>query len=248
MPLHNLIKPEVAKSDEKSSSSGKKTNEHSQSGTTKWGNGNNFEIDSGEVGLVTNASGSARIRIGPTELVCAIYGPKASQKLSLVESMGHLECEIKFAPFVEKPGSEMKDEGDSSIEKHISGVVVESLRSSLMLEKYPKMAISMFINVISSSGNTNFDSSTAITCGSLALADASIAMYDLVTASTVKVGQEENAGCVTVATMQGRALITNMLFNGRNSGTELADAVKQCCERNATIRTSGKALLETVER
>ena len=54
----------------------------------------------------------------------------------------------------------------------MASVVVESLRSSLMLERYPKMIISMAINVINSSGDTNFDIGSAVTCASLALADA----------------------------------------------------------------------------
>ena len=39
----------------------------------------------------------------------------------------------------------------------MANVVVESLRSSLMLERYPKMIISVAINVINSSGDINFD-------------------------------------------------------------------------------------------
>ena len=245
MPVLNVFVPDVAE-ETSSSAKGKKTKGKSNKGSSEQQKVNPMTVDSGEIGTTTNASGSARMRMGNSEMICAIYGPKASQKLSLVESIGQVECDIHFAPFIEKPVTDMKDDSDSSFEKHMAGVVVESLRSSLMLEKYPKMVISIAINVMSSSGNSSFDIGTAITCASLALADASIAMYDLVTASTAVIdGGESSSNCVTVATMQGRAQITNILFHGRNAGSELAKAIKECCETNATIRTSCRGILET---
>ena len=77
------------------------------------------------------------------------------------------------------------------------------------------------------------------------LGDASISMYDLVTACTL-VGDDKSRGNnVTVATMQSRAQITNILIDGRSSGSELAMAMKRCCETNAHVRESARALLLT---
>lgn len=246
MPVVNAYVPEVAEVQSSSSNKGDKVDSGPNTDTGDERETIPLTMDHGETGMVTNSSGSARIRVGSSEIICAVYGPKASQKLSLVESTGQLECDICFAPFVEKPAMDSKDDSDTSLEKYMAGIVVESLRSSLMLEKYPKMVISIAVNVISSSANTNFDIGTAVTCASLALADASIAMYDLVTACTALLGgRTRNSNCVTVATMQGRAQITNILFTGRNAGSELAQAVKQCCENNAAIRARGRVLLET---
>ena len=50
-----------------------------------------------------------------------------------------------------------------------------------MLEKLPKCVVSIYVVVLESDGG---ELASAITCASLALADAAIEMYDIVTASS----------------------------------------------------------------
>ncbi len=163
------------------------------------GNNSNGTVDReinnavGQIGLVSGASGSARWKEGGADVICSVYGPRAPAKSTSVDLNGRVECELRYAPFVMKPrfgdtdNQQSKDSyGDAdSLEKHIAGTLVESIRSSIFLEKYPKMLISIVVSLQSSSGYFGLDLSAAIVCASLALADASIEMRDLVSASSI---------------------------------------------------------------
>jgi exosome complex component MTR3 len=63
----------------------------------------------------------------------------------------------------------------------MSAVLVQALSPAVMLEKLPKCVISIYVVVLENDGS---ELSAAITCASLALADAAIEMYDLVAASS----------------------------------------------------------------
>jgi exosome complex component RRP41 len=130
-----------------------------------------------EVGILSNADGSAYIQQGGNKILAAVYGPKElhPKHLALPDRMV-LRCRYHMAPFSVQ---ERKSPAPSRREVEISKVIRESLEPSIFIEYYPRTAIDIFIEVLQADGGTRCAS---ITAASLALADAGIPMRDLVTA------------------------------------------------------------------
>ena len=257
MPLSNCVAPPVVDLPGSSSSSARKAN---SSG------GKESVEGTGMVGLISGASGSARWQGHGVDVVCAVYGPMAPQKSSAVDMKARVDCELRYAPYVTKPRSGTSEGGQQqqlkdshanadSLEKYMSSNLIESIQSSLFLEKYPKMLISIVINIQSSSQYMGLDLSAATVCASLALANASIEMRDLVSASTLFFSHDGSGtfhehldhgeyftackspfGMMSVATMHNRNEIVNVIFEGRASGTKMSEMIQKCCEKNATLR------------
>jgi len=130
-----------------------------------------------EVGVLSNADGSAYIEQGKNKILAAIYGPKElhPKHLALPDRMA-LRCRYHMAPFSVQ---ERKSPAPSRREVELSKVIRESLEPSIFLEYYPRTGIDVFVEVLQADGSTRCAS---ITAASLALADAGIPMRDLVVA------------------------------------------------------------------
>jgi len=130
-----------------------------------------------EVGVLSNADGSAYIETGKNKILAAIYGPKElhPKHLALPDRMV-LRCRYHMAPFSVQ---ERKSPAPSRREVELSKVIRESLEPSIFLEYYPRTGIDVFVEVLQADGSTRCAS---ITAASLALADAGIPMRDLVVA------------------------------------------------------------------
>jgi len=130
-----------------------------------------------EVGVLSNADGSAYIEQGKNKILAAVYGPKElhPKHLSLPDRMV-LRCRYHMAPFSVQ---ERKSPAPSRREIELSKVIRESLEPAIFLEYYPRTGIDVFIEVLQADGSTRCAS---ITAASLALADAGIPMRDLVVA------------------------------------------------------------------
>jgi exosome complex component RRP41 len=130
-----------------------------------------------EVGVLSNADGSAYIEQGKNKILAAVFGPKElhPKHLSLPDRMA-LRCRYHMAPFSVQ---ERKSPAPSRREVELSKVIRESLEPSIFLEYYPRTGIDVFVEVLQADGGTRCAS---ITAASLALADAGIPMRDLVVA------------------------------------------------------------------
>jgi exosome complex component RRP41 len=130
-----------------------------------------------EVGVLSNADGSAYIEQGKNKILAAVYGPKEMhpKHLSLPDRMV-LRCRYHMAPFSVQ---ERKSPAPSRREVELSKVIRESLEPSVFLEYYPRTGIDVFVEVLQADGGTRCAS---ITAASLAIADAGIPMRDLVVA------------------------------------------------------------------
>jgi exosome complex component RRP41 len=130
-----------------------------------------------EVGVLSNADGSAYIEQGKNKILAAVYGPKElhPKHMALPDRMV-LRCRYHMAPFSVQ---ERKSPAPSRREIELSKVIRESLEPSIFLEYYPKTGIDIFIEVLQADGSTRCAS---IVAASLALADAGIPMRDLVVA------------------------------------------------------------------
>ena len=130
-----------------------------------------------EVGVLSNADGSAYIEQGRNKILAAVYGPKEvhPRHLSLPDR-ALLRCRYHMAPFSVE---ERKSPAPSRREIELSKVIREALEPAIFLERYPRTAIDVFIEILQADGGTRC---AGITVASLALADAGIPMRDLVVA------------------------------------------------------------------
>lgn len=142
-----------------------------------------------EVGILSNASGSAYVEFGKTRVIAAVYGPREPpQRHMVLPHRAVLRCRYHMAPF---STDERKNPAPSRREIEISKVIREALEPVVMSEAFPRTSIDIFIEVISADGGTR---TAAINAASLALADAGIPMRDLVAA--VAVGKV--SGCLVL--------------------------------------------------
>jgi exosome complex component RRP41 len=130
-----------------------------------------------EVGVLSNADGSAYIEQGKNKILAAVYGPKElhPKHMALPDRMV-LRCRYHMAPFSVQ---ERKSPAPSRREIELSKVIREALEPSIFLEYYPRTGLDIFIEVLQADGSTRCAS---IVAASLALADAGIPMRDLVVA------------------------------------------------------------------
>ncbi|XP_061826243.1 exosome complex component MTR3 [Nerophis lumbriciformis] len=126
-------------------------------------------------GLVSQAKGSAYMEAGDTKLMCCVYGPRETERKDETDmKCGRLTTDMRFAPFsCPERGSWIQGSQD----KDFSLMLQESLQPALCLHKYPRSQIEVNVMVLENSGSVL---AHAVTCASLALADAGIEMYDLV--------------------------------------------------------------------
>lgn len=145
----------------------------------------NFRDISCDTGIITCASGSAFFSFGDTKVYCAVYGPRANQRGSTsgkFSDTGLLECDVRFAA----ANSHILS---LSSEPRMTQQLRDAIAPSLRLSRYPKAVISVYAVVVQSAGG---ELAALISCASLALADASIELNDLVSATTVGLRQSKN--------------------------------------------------------
>jgi len=130
-----------------------------------------------EVGILSNADGSAYIEQGRSKILAAVYGPRELHPRHLaLPDRAMLRCRYHMAPFSVE---ERKSPAPSRREIELSKVIREALEPTIFLELYPRTAIDLYIEILQADGGTRC---AGITVASLALADAGIPMRDLVVA------------------------------------------------------------------
>ena len=137
-----------------------------------------------EVGVLSNADGSALVEFGRTRVLAAVYGPREPpQKFMLLPDRAILRVRYHMAPF---STSDRKSPAPSRREIELSKVIREALEPIVLTKQFPRTAIDVFIEVLQADGGTR---TTGVTAASLALADAGIPMRALV--GGVAVGKVE---------------------------------------------------------
>ncbi|MBS7646821.1 MAG: exosome complex exonuclease Rrp41 [Candidatus Bathyarchaeia archaeon] len=204
-----------------------------------------------EVGVLSNADGSAYIEQGKNKILAAVYGPKElhPKHLALPDRMV-LRCRYHMAPFSVQ---ERKSPAPSRREIELSKVIREAIEPAVFVEYYPRTAVDLFVEVLQADGSTRC---TSITAASLALADAGIPMRDLVAAcSAGKVEDvivldlmdtEDKVGSadVPVAYMPNLGVITLLQMDGTLTHEEFEKAVNLAIEGCKKIYTLQKEALK----
>jgi exosome complex component RRP41 len=190
-----------------------------------------------EVGILSNADGSAYIEQGKNKILAAVFGPKEMhpKHLALPDRMV-IRCRYHMAPFSVQ---ERKSPAPSRREIELSKVIREALEPAIFIEHYPRTGIDIFIEVLQADGSTRCAS---ITAASVALADAGIPMRDLVAACSAgkvddtivldlmdtedKMGEAD----VPVAFMSNQNAITLLQMDGTLTLEEFESAVNLAIE------------------
>ncbi|XP_061630913.1 exosome complex component MTR3 [Phyllopteryx taeniolatus] len=191
-------------------------------------------------GLVSQAKGSAYMEAGDTKLMCCVYGPRETERKDETDmKCGRLTTDMRFAPFscLER-GSWIQGSQD----KDFSLMLHESLQPALCLHKYPRSQIEVNVMVLENSGSVV---AHAVTCASLALADAGIEMYDLVLGCAIRQdgasyvvdptyaeenGSGDSQGRLTLAFLPCLNQISGLQSDGEMTEETLSAGVRTCIE------------------
>lgn len=190
-----------------------------------------------EIGVLSNADGSAYIEQGKNKILAAVFGPREAHPKHLsLQDRTVIRCRYHMAPFSVQ---ERKSPAPSRREIELSKVIRESLEPAVFLEQYPRTMIDVFIEVLQADGGTRCAS---INAAALALADSGVPMRDLVVACAAgKVDDtivldlmdtEDKLGGadVPVALMPNLNQVTLLQMDGILSGEEFETALNMAMD------------------
>jgi exosome complex component RRP41 len=205
-----------------------------------------------QVGVLSNADGSAYIEHGKNKILVGVFGPREVHPKHLMQADRMvLKVRYHMAPFSVQ---ERKSPAPSRREVELSKVIKESLEPALFLELYPRTGVDVFIEVLQADGGTRC---AAITAAALAIADAGVPMRDLVVGCAAgKVDDtvvldlydaEDKLGAadVPVAYMPSLNAITLLQMDGILEPTEFEKAVNMAMEGCKKIYEMQKEALKT---
>lgn len=130
-----------------------------------------------KAGVLKNANGSAYIEFGDNKILAGVYGPRDVHPKHMSNAdTGILRCRYHMVPF---SVSERKNPAPSRREIEISKVIREALEPAVMLERFPRTAVDVYMEILQADGGTRC---AALDAAAVALADAGIPMRDMVSA------------------------------------------------------------------
>ena len=219
-----------------------------------------------ECGTISQAKGSCFCEMHKTKVICAVYGPKDVEHREDFQMVGKLKCDFKFAPFsCRKRRGHVPDVEESEL----CEVLTQALSPSVCLHRYPKSQIEVFVIVLEDNGSAL---AAGVTAASLALADACIEQYDIVTAAAVRVcgretflvdpaSKEEydrhklakkkdlNHGMVTVALMPSMGQVSGVLSEGVMDCRVLQESIELATNAAQSLYTpSRKCLVDAINK
>ncbi|MEW6036507.1 MAG: exosome complex exonuclease Rrp41 [Candidatus Micrarchaeota archaeon] len=212
-----------------------------------------------EVGVISEADGSAYVEWGGNKIVCGVYGPReciprheASPYHSLVK------CRYMMSPFASL--EEHSRSGPSRRSTELSKVIREVFENLIIAERFPNTQIDIYIDVLQADGGTR---TASVTAAAVALANAGIPMKDMVAAVAVgKAGNmlaldlnklEDNFGQsdmpIAISHRDGKLLLLQMdgLLTREEVVTMLDMAARGCEKVNAMQSDALKRFYEKGE-
>ncbi|EFC50201.1 3'-5' exoribonuclease/RNA-binding protein-like protein [Naegleria gruberi] len=141
-----------------------------------------------QVGVIKQARGSAYMEYqNGTKVICSVYGPRQISARNEFSDIGAIQCEYRVANFAYQSSNNqstfLNNSSNNNRRHHVENSIHlrEALEVSIRLDKYPKSVIDVYCFILQDDGSAL---SAAISCASLALANAGIEMYDMVSACT----------------------------------------------------------------
>jgi exosome complex component MTR3 len=181
-------------------------------------------------GVVSHAAGSAYLEVNNTKLICSIYGPRPAIGLDYADR-GMLHCEVKYASWASAQRSQARQYEKE--ERALASTLEKCFHMAIDLDRYPKSLIDINLLVLEDDGAVL---AHAINATSLALVDASIHLFDLVTASAV--------GCMDAA--HNKLLLDPDHEEESQLTGSLTLAYMTAVQRVAQVEQSGELQIEVV--
>lgn len=132
-----------------------------------------------KTGIVSQAKGSAYIEMGNTKVICSVFDPREIPNKTGFCMQGELFCEFKFASFSHRKRKLHQQDAE---EKEYSLILQRALEPAVCLQEFPNFQVDVYATVLDNGGSAL---AAAIMAASLALANAGVPMFGLVTASTI---------------------------------------------------------------
>lgn len=197
-------------------------------------------------------------------MAVAVFDPREIPKQNKFNTQGELYCDFKFSPFAcVRRRPPMPDSDEKSLAKALH----RALTPAVCRQEFPNFQVDVFVNVLEDDGSAL---AAAITAAGLALADAGIPMYDVVTATSCGVvddkmfldpsrAEEElclssvcsriDHGLVTVARLANHEQISEVWSCGAFSGEVLERALEVLAKTNREVAlVVEEVLVKRVER
>ena len=182
--------------------------------------------------VLTKSDGSALLELGHTKVLCSVHGPRSAAASSLTggksdfNAGGQLNCEVRLAPsFGLNPqttvseavtsldgrgggAGQLRSSATTLDEIRLSSGLNDAIAPSVRLDRLPKCVVDVFVLVLQSDGSVL---PAAITAASLALADAGIELFDLVSSCSVAVvaGEETGKGASAGSGKKGDSILAD---------------------------------------
>ncbi|GAB0088409.1 Mtr3 [Sergentomyia squamirostris] len=200
-------------------------------------------------GIVTKAKGSAYIEVGTTKVIVSVFDPREIPKQTKYSIHGELFCDFKFSPFACRHRRALQADNE---EKSLAQAMKRALEPAICRHEFPNFQVDIFANVLEDNGSAL---SAAITAAGLAVANAGIPMFDILTAATVGIlddkilmdpSREEEELCqssccphehgvITLARMSTHEQISEIRQTGNIRMKTLQEAIKCLMEANKII-------------
>ncbi|XP_057660950.1 exosome complex component MTR3-like [Diorhabda carinulata] len=132
-----------------------------------------------KTGVVSQAKGSAYIELGKTKVIVSVFDPREIPNRTEYSLKGEIYCEFKFAPFSCKKRRLHQQDAE---EKQYSAIMKQALESTVCRHEFPNFQVDVYALVLHNDGSSL---SAAITAAGLALSQAGVPMYDLITSTTL---------------------------------------------------------------
>ena len=198
-----------------------------------------------KAGIIKSADGSGYFKIGKTEAIAAVYGPRTLHPRFMQNpSTGILRCYYNMMPF-SGSGDRIRPGGNRR-SKEISMVMQKALQPVLDLKQFPNSVVDVFVEYPQTDAGSRC---AGITAASIALADAGITMKDLV--CSVAVGRVDDKVCadlnydeeaytegpvadIPIAVLPNKKMISLLQMDGEIPKDMLMDALRmgmKVCEK-----------------
>ncbi|VDN20897.1 unnamed protein product [Gongylonema pulchrum] len=165
------------------------------------------------LGICSQADGSAYLEQGNTKVLCAVYGPQeARQRGRVLEDRCIINCQYSMATFSTNERKERPRGDRRSLE--FARLMEKAFEAAVLTQNYPRSQIDIFCELLQADGS---HLAACVNAGTLALADAGVPLRGLVAAAScacapggipcVDVSSREETNIIpriTIATVSGQ--------------------------------------------
>ncbi|KAI0989903.1 hypothetical protein GJ496_006560 [Pomphorhynchus laevis] len=184
----------------------------------------------------SKAAGSSYVEHGKSKTICSVFGPHEISRDVPFSLRAKLDCKVTLSPMCKKFNS---DDDFAMQNAELSQHLFTCCYSAILLHKYPKTQIDIRVLVISNLSSTIF--SDVVVAAGIALCDAGIEMYDVLTADTIV---NEDKMFLSLAFLPNVSQVCGLrlrTINGKNIALddlkclELINECKLKCQQQATL-------------